>query len=126
MIPVRQTVFVHESGKGNCMSACIASILELPLNEVIDSSSDEVRKKGFWNPICDWLEDRNYYIKYKAEGDIDLIGNYSIGIGPSPRGDFKHAVVCKNGIMVFDPHPSDDGLRKIEKHLLITPMKKDI
>lgn len=128
MTPTRQTIFVADNphGRGNCQSAAIASILDLPLSEVIDTASDECRANGFWESIEDWLADRGLktvWVFPHREGAQDrLRGVYSIGSGPSPRGPFWHAVVCKNGVMVFDPHPSDDGLLSIERHSLFVPM----
>lgn len=125
MTPQRQTIFVatNEKARGNCMSACIASILDLPLDQVIDTTSDEVRDAGFWEPIHDWLEDRGFEMHYVTHGSPMLVNQYSIGTGKSPRGNFNHAVVCKNGVMVFDPHPSDDGVVKLLSHNVI--LKKD-
>lgn len=128
MTPTRQTIFVADNpqGRGNCQSAAMASILDLPLSEVIDTASDECRAAGFWEAIARWLANRGLKIVRVfpgKEGAQDrLRGIYSIGCGPSPRGPFWHAVVCKNGVMVFDPHPSDDGLLSIERHDLIVPM----
>jgi hypothetical protein len=124
MIPQRQTIFVadHPKGRGNCRSAVMASILEMPIDDVIDTTSDAVRDNGFWQPIYDWLAGRGFKIVSVPPGDDRLKGAYSIGCGPSPRGSFWHAVVCKNGVMVFDPHPSDDGIISIERHDMIVPM----
>ena len=123
MIPVRQTLFVdtHPKGRGNCMSACIASLLELPIDKVIDTTSDEVRSSGCWQQgIENWLEE-NHEMKMMlvSPSSSKLEGVYSIGCGPSPRGDFYHAVVCKNGVMVFDPHPSDDGCKSFKYYYII-------
>lgn len=124
MNPQRQTIFVasHPKGRGNCLSAVLASILEMSIDEVIDTTSDAVRDNGFWKSIHDWLAERGLKIINRPVGHPDLQGNYSIGVGPSPRGPFHHAVVCKSGVMVFDPHPSDDGVTEIEYHDLIVEM----
>lgn len=127
MTPQRQTVFVATNPKrrGNCQSAAMASVLDLPLAEVIDTASDECRDAGFWQSVGDWLAGRGLKIVHlfpSEEAVGALKGLYSIGCGPSPRGPFWHAVVCKNGVMVFDPHPSDDGLLSIERHDIIVPM----
>jgi len=122
--PQRQTVFVADNpeGRGNCQSAVLASILDLPLDQVIDTAGDECRGAGFWPAIRRWLADRGLKMVSVDPGDERLHGAYSSGCGPSPRGNFWHAVVCKSGVMVFDPHPSDDGCLSIERHDLIVPM----
>ena len=126
MTPVRQTIFVadHPKGYGNCQSACLASILDLPLSDVIDTTSDEVRDNGFWGPIYDWLADHGLKVVHVGQNDPRLQGQYSIAAGPSPRGPFHHAIICKNGVMVWDPHPSDDGLLEIKMHDLLVPLTK--
>lgn len=126
MKPQRQTIFVADNpqGRGNCQSAAMAAILDLSLAEVIDTASDEVRNGGFWPPIYRWLADRGLKMISVQPKDPRLKGQYSIGVGPSPRGKFYHAVICKNGRMVFDPHPSDDGLKRIVRHDMIVPMTK--
>lgn len=128
MTPTRQTIFVkdHPKGRGNCQSAAMASVLDLPLNEVIDTTSDEVREAGFWPPIHDWLKVRGLKMVHVEPDDPCLLGRYSIGVGPSPRGPFFHAIVCKNGRMVFDPHPSDDGVLQIELHDVFVPLGEDL
>lgn len=130
MIPVRQTIFVadHPKRRGNCMSACLASILELPLDQTIDTTTDEVREVvGYHESIRLWLADRGlkFHTVVPAEGEeeaAELVGVYSICSGGSPRGSFSHAVVCKNGRLVFDPHPSDDGLTDMRYHEVIVPL----
>jgi hypothetical protein len=124
MTPQRQTLFVdtNPNGTGNCQSAAMASILDLPLSDVIDTASLEMRARGFWDSIDHWLGGRGLKLEHFVSGDERLKGEYSIGSGPSPRGKFWHAVVCKNGVMVFDPHPSDDGLVSLERHDMIVEM----
>ena len=123
MTPVRQTIFVATSAnkRGNCMGACMASILELPLGVLIDTTSDEIRD-DWYGAIQRWLGDRGLKIVVMRPDDARLAGSYSIGIGPSPRGHFNHAVVCRNGVMVFDPHPSDDGVVRFQRHEMIVPL----
>ncbi len=120
MIPVRQTIFVatDPKGRGNCMAACLASLLEIPLHSAIDTTSDACRA-DWEGSIGRWLADRGLKLEdiWPDESEpAELADAYSIGSGPSPRGPFWHAVVCKSGRMVFDPHPSDDGLVSLERH----------
>ncbi|WP_158810444.1 hypothetical protein [Beijerinckia sp. L45] len=128
MIPTRQTIFVATSanGRGNCMAACLASILEVPLKQVLDTASDAVRDDWYGN-IQTWLGDRGFRLVVIEPTDPRLAGSYSIGVGPSPRGAFNHTVVCKSGVMVFDPHFSDDGVVQIDRQeilLLLTEAER--
>lgn len=124
MTPVRQTIFVadHPNGWGNCMSAAIASILDRPLSEVIDTTDPAVRDAGFWKSIYRWFNDQGLKLVDYEPGAEELEGRYSIGTGQSPRGNFHHAVICKSGRVVWDPHPSDDGVTSLINHQVVEPM----
>jgi hypothetical protein len=63
----------------------------------------------YWEVFLTWLAGTGYTccIVY-PEDDIPK-NEYLIASGKSPRG-FSHAVIWKNGVMVHDPHPSQDGL----------------
>lgn len=114
MTPVRQRVFVatHPKGYGDCMRACLASVLDYPLERVLDVCTDEVRAD--WSgSIGRWLADRGLILRPRRLGDPRLAGVYGIGTGDSPRGAFLHAVVTKGDRVVFDPHPSDDGVTRL-------------
>lgn len=115
MIPVKQTT-LHDpdNGKyGDCYRASIASILELPINEVPNfnaiAKSDETI---FWDEVTKFMESRGLTIlSTQANSGRWLSGDtYHIISGPSPRNNGYHAVVGHNGQIVFDPHPSNDGL----------------
>lgn len=120
MTPVQQTVFVDEnSSVGNCMSACLASILDIPLSEVIDTANPEIRANGFWTAIHDWLGDKGLRMRQVSPHDVFLNGRYSIATGPSPRGNFHHAVIYFGNQLNFDPHPSNAGLVRVITHYVI-------
>ncbi|WP_282638114.1 hypothetical protein [Sphingobacterium thalpophilum] len=69
----------------------------------------------FWI-LEEWLKHKGY--KYVYGGDReDYIGfnGYYFVTGKSPRGDFNHIVIYKDGKMVHDPHPSGAGILTEEK-----------
>ena len=112
MRETEQTIF--EKGKGNCFAACVASILEVPVSEVIHFPDGECAE---WRDIVnDWLFARGlFFLDISLPGDMrDSVVKYwghHIIMGESPRdGDVMHAVVGYKGDIVFDPHPSRDGL----------------
>jgi len=119
---------IFEDGKGNCYAACLASILELPLEEVpnfvtigedMDSAIDE------------WLAPRGLMRVELVLSDQEAVNKtlfrlrpggsgFCILSGKSPRKradgrDKGHGVVAKCGgwglPIAHDPHPSRDGLR---------------
>lgn len=123
MKPVDQTKFgVPE---GNCTAACVASILEIPLDSI---PCGYVGDGSGWNESGDWFAKLN-----------EILGRFGVGLcgvaihpgcnleippgifvllgGMGPRG-FQHCCVgaVVDGMLkvVHDPHPSRAGLVSIE------------
>lgn len=118
MRPVDQTEFGE---RGNCVQACVASLLELPLEAVphfLLDENGELDEHRAWKRMDTWLAGRGLERKMfylwpgwekcmRAQG-FHLIG----GDGPRSRG---HLVVGCSGTMIHDPHPSRAGLVKPEE-----------
>lgn len=106
MIPVMQTKF--GAGVGNCWEACIASILEIAIEDVPDFPKDDQDAA-----TAEWLDTQGYYFaNFKdVRNDITLSPGllYIVG-GKSPRFQCLHAVVFRGREMVHDPHPDGTGL----------------
>jgi len=134
MKPITQTILngdvTNGEETGNCFAACIASIFELPLEEVPnfswigrnkhpDSDSAPVLGSGdWWYYLRDWLAARGLmYFDMAIDGtppDILRSLGYHVMTGKSPRGDWHHSVVGYRGEIVHDPHPDRSGLRSAE------------
>lgn len=119
MKPVDQTTFGHPGG--NCFSACVASLLEMPIEAVPYFMGHDDWVKAF----ADWLEPHGLYpvtFKYVAPAgtgkDWWPQGLYILG-GKCSRGD--HAVVARGREIVHDPHPSREGLIAREDCTLLVP-----
>ena len=98
MKPVDQLFLVDRDGRGDCLRACEASILELDPHDVPD-----VGLFG-WS----WMQALVCY------ADLTLIvpgevSGYWIAGGMGPRG-IRHSVVYLGAEMAHDPHPSRAGL----------------
>jgi hypothetical protein len=121
MIPVTQDVF---GPNGNCMAACIASILELPLKEVPNFAEHNYKADGSaWRNAMQFLYDRglilvgHHMFEVGAKlPDFDALpehlkncGPYYLQCGPAERG-FEHCTVGWRGKVIHDPHPSRAGL----------------
>lgn len=103
MTPIDQTIF--GIGKGNCFQACLASIFDLPLNQVPD-----VMQTSDWKSACNqFLSQFNLYLILIDASSFTPLGYYILS-GKSPRGDFLHSVVALRGEVVHDPHPSRAGI----------------
>ena len=120
MTPVRQEIF--EDGKGDCLRACVASILDLPTGAV--PNFIEETPVGVLDVAREWLEARGKKtVLVLIEGPAKLYVGHDdspvILTGESPRVNGagtpkQHAVVgMPDGFgfrMVHDPHPSNAGL----------------
>ena len=116
MQAIDQTTFGE--GLGNCFSACVASILEVSLEDVPFFGADEL----WWTRFSEWLEARNLYavcLKHRA-GRAPV--GYHILSGKSPRGEFLHSVVAKGEDIVHDPHPSRANIQDRVDCIIIVPM----
>ena len=126
MTPVDQTV---EGVGGNCYQACLASVLDLPLDAVphfvaIEGPTDPSSGALWFFEARLWLRETFGLDLYSydtadeptprgvfASADLAPCQQAAIGCGKSPRGDFLHAVVVDlDGVMVHDPHWSRSGI----------------
>ena len=124
MDPVTQS----KTGKknGNCLSACFASLLELPLSSVPDFGG-----VNWLAEVARFLEPFGLaYIQVPADTPalkaiFDAGEMYCTIEGISPRGG-PHACVAKCGKLVWDPHPQDGtgrGLARVKSYgLLVSRM----
>lgn len=109
MKPVDQTLFRGEGEHGNCVPACIASILERPLDQVPHFAA--LHGPYFMKQMRQWFEDQGMGLCYVNGNPITYFaGAHCIATGQSPRGDFLHSVVWFGRKMAHDPHPSRAGI----------------
>lgn len=123
MNPVDQTRLydpTHKQPPGNCWAACIASILEVPLDALPDEAdfwSPGLHPRHTWPPyyaaMLSWLALRNLTLVEVTTHNIEVDWGDSFEIlsGTSPRdSSILHSVVGFAGKIVHDPHPSRAGL----------------
>lgn len=106
-----------ERGRGDCMAACMATLLGLGPDDVPNFTLD----RDPWSGLQHWLAGRGLFLLRLPAGDprpfADLVRPATcVLIGDSPRhDDLTHAVVgsvWRDGCeVVHDPHPSKAGLR---------------
>lgn len=114
MTPVDQTICTVDRARGiygDCLRACVASIFDLPLEEVPhflhdgggDSTSGE---DWWWTRLFRWAAARGLEPVFT----LDEPQGYSIAGGKSPRGPWGHWVVWQAGQCAHDPNPARGGL----------------
>lgn len=104
---------------GNCFSACIASILELPIQEVPYFMSDDIHGREWIIKLGNWLRPRGLYPMVLSAGA--KVPGVHIIHGQSPRGEGTHAVVGIGESIVHDPHPSRAGIRSVTERTVLVP-----
>lgn len=119
MIPVDQTIF--GAPEGNCLPACIASILHLAVEDVpcVCNPPD-----GDWLArLATWLRGRGFRpLLLSGPPGEHLEGVLCVVSGKSPRGDYLHATVWRGGHLVHDPHPSRAGIDNVSDTLILVPL----
>ena len=110
MKPVMQTV---NGRHGNCMSACLASIFECDISDVPNfyaiAGDDDAM---WWGAVRDWLRPKGFgimFLELRDPAHLSMFDGWMIVSGKSTRG-LDHATVWKDGKMIHDPHPSNEGL----------------
>ena len=117
MIPVYQTAFGGPDSPtpGDCFRACVASILELPINEVPHFCATE----EWIPPLQAWFRERGW-MPLLVAGDIGcwLLDAYHVAAGPGSRDGCAHCVVCRGDELAHDPLPGGMGLSSVAKRVL--------
>ena len=129
MIPVFQTIVSDEAKgiHGNCFPSCLASIMEIPLEQV---PALQILGTNWFPTLWDFLIEQGYEFHGTGKKENALtydkgIDGYYVVNGASPRG-FKrgHSVVYKNGLLVHDPYPGGKGLQEIWSFFMIEKKSK--
>lgn len=140
MKPVMQTKFTKDDG--NCLQACMASILELPIESVPDFVNTCGQK---WLPeIIHWCHENGFGVVF-ANANADhvfpqmFLGNiYGIASFSIPGHEYNHAVVVQfslSGVthrehesdlmhkmdIVHDPWPYPHRLGDLENVMVLVP-----
>ncbi len=121
---VDQTAFGAK--RGNCFSACVAMILELPLAEVpwFMGLPDGTPYAGgdWWVPFVEWCRVRGWVPLYYSNPAAYTPPGFAILGGPSPANSPSlHAVLGYDGRIVHDPNPTRRELLKITDAIIIVP-----
>ena len=132
MIPITQTKFVIKNSKGdmivrgNCVAACIASLMELQITDVPNVEVlFHISDTYYYEVLNMWLHSFNKEINtdnrfscfHKEHNQYqgnqiytqELKDKFYLVSGKSSRG-FNHLCIYKNGILVHDPYPTREGL----------------
>jgi hypothetical protein len=98
---------------GNCLAACLASLLEIPL-WMVPPFEDMFARDDWRVRIDDWLGRMFDLSLARVSGhDLTKLPEFYIACGLSSRG-VGHAVIYRKGAFVHDPHLSGEGIQSVE------------
>lgn len=130
MLKVDQTIFVGDPRrKGNCVAACIATIVRRPLELVPhviefgiaygDNDDVGVHNGGahWWAMTLGYLAGCGLWVEEIALEDAEP-GEVLLVAGMSPRG-VMHQVIYRGRQLWHDPHPSRAGLLDVREVLAV-------
>ena len=120
---VDQTTFYspEEKGGGNCAEACVASLFNIPLEDVptFFDKTDPDPAYRYWRNLENFMFSRGYWLQ-REDCEYVFEGTYMVS-GPSARGCL-HMVIYQNGELLHDPHPSRKGVQKVTQTWLLIPL----
>lgn len=121
MIPVYQTLFSknNRDKSGDCLRACICSLLHLTIEEVPHFIEHKPSSKWF-NNMEEWLKKKGYKIQFDCEPPKV---EYYMVWGMSPRG-ILHSVIHSDGKLVHDPHPDGGGVIPPQNYVWLVKERK--
>lgn len=122
MIPVMQSKLYPGAGHcGNCVAACHASLLEIPLwmvppwEEMFGRGDHTSRMVEWFNKI--WKME----LIWEQGHPVDILPEFYIACGQSER-NIGHAVIYSKGVMVHDPHYSGSGIKAVDSVYYLQPL----
>lgn len=117
-VPGGEATNVVNGGRaaGDCMRACVASVLDLDPDYVPHFVQYVEHPSGtdshlWWWALVGFLHVCGWDARYEEDAD-DPPKGWALADGISPRGH-AHVVVAYDGEVVYDPHPSRAGLTEV-------------
>ena len=131
---VDQTIFVGDPQRpGNCVAACVATLLDLPLDRVPhfiefgiaygDSQEVESASAGnnWWAMMLGFLAGHGLWVVELDKVTDAEVDEPVLVAGMSPRG-VVHQVIYRSGRLWHDPHPSRAGVLDVRGVLAVRPL----
>lgn len=124
MKPVFQTQFLGRKGPGagNCHAACLASVLELPLDEV-PNFQEITDDDACWRAEEDWLKAKGFFsLSTDPLAELDSYAGWHIAMGPNARNGTMHSCVYYGTELRHDPNPEGGGLAEVTYRYFLIPL----
>lgn len=109
----------EEGIHGDCWAACISTLTNIPIEELPEVNDPQYAEwPTYWVAMWNFLEEKGFSLYCENVAQFRGNNEYCIACGKSPRGDFLHAVIWKDGI-AHDPHPDRTGILTIDHFEII-------
>jgi len=118
--PIHQTKFGRVDS--NCLAACLASIFEVH----IDSIPDFGMAPSWYDEFEAYME-RTFGLQ-PVDMNVSVLEGwtpkgYYLVAGKSPRGNYDHSIVARDGKLVHDPFPSGNcELESVDTYTIFLAM----
>lgn len=124
MKPVYQKLLYERDGRGDCLRCAVASLFELDYDKV--PAFEDMDENNWWGHYCHYINSLGFYVIFNtvpenARPNPDCI---YIANGKSARG-VLHSVVYEGNKMIHDPHPSGNGIKRVESYELFVAKKPE-
>lgn len=133
MFKVDQTCFGGKDAsleeQGNCFQACVATILQIPLEEAFDCRGPQ-NDLGWFEDFNEWLGEYGLgciFIESTEEKPVVSSGFRGIHMVECRsetlyQGE-RHVIVAKDGHLLHDPNPHADRQGEIQGIYLFVPLE---
>jgi hypothetical protein len=131
---VDQTILAGDpKRKGNCVAACVATLLGIPLTEVPHfiefgiayGDSEDVHDvsagNNWWAMLLGFMAAKGWWPVELDSVTSGEVGETLFVAGKSPRG-VSHQVLYREGRLWHDPHPSRDGILTVDEVIAWRPL----
>lgn len=109
---IKEMIKYKQPTPTTCVQAAVATLLQLPLDQVPDFHQAGPEAADFWEAFIEFLDSKGFDHHYHPDPDHRPSELY-LASGTTHRGT-KHMVVMYEDQLVHDPHEDDTGLTKIE------------
>lgn len=113
--------YVYQKRTDDCVSACLASILDLDIDEVPYFYENRLDGK-MWNRVNEWLDKKNMHLLWKNQDHIDNIqrdaknAGYGMIIIHHQDSPSTHAFVSYNGLLFHEPSGEVNTMHGFDKN----------
>lgn len=125
MIRVRQN---NIGGRGNCMAACWASIVECDINEVPDYRALEAIGEPWLNHVNAWLSKHHGFVYLELDHHFTrhiTPRGYHLINGDSHGGAGGHSMVGYNGAPIWDP-AGGKGISRVDDYGVLVALNDSL